>query len=101
MADRLINYNLYLETVIRGYHAYLPECTLTLRESLNVEIGEDAIIHEQHVPQLVSADEETIGHIPWYLFKIYHFCVKLLTSMHCNGLNGTSSFIFTHLVLTN
>ena len=20
--------------------------------------------------------------------KIYHFCVKLLTSMHCNGLNG-------------
>ena len=23
-----------------------------------------------------------------FINKIYHFCVKLLTSMHCNGLNG-------------
>ena len=33
-------------------------------------------------------DQNTESHAKLTGIKIYHFCVKLLTSMHCNGLNG-------------
>ena len=32
--------------------------------------------------------QNTESHAKFTGIKIYHFCVKLLTSMHCNGLNG-------------
>ena len=40
------------------------------------------------IPNSKLRDLIAKGHAKLTGIKIYHFCVKLLTSMHCNGLNG-------------
>ena len=36
---------------------------------------------------LIAKGQSTESHVNLTGMKIHHLCVKLLTSMHCNGLN--------------
>ena len=51
------NYTFFLETAIRGYHAYLPSHKLTLEEILSVEPDAHAISHDVYAMKFL-ADEE-------------------------------------------
>ena len=49
--------------------------------------GDLSIIPNSKLRDLIQKARNTESHAKLTGIKIYHFCVKLLTSRHCNGLN--------------
>ena len=50
--------------------------------------GDLSIILNSKLRDLIAKAQNTESHAKLTGIKIYHFCVKLLTIMHSNGLNG-------------
>eukprot|EP00795_Rhopilema_esculentum_P009982 gene9982-18605_t len=73
MAD---NFVFFLETVVRGYHAYLSTYKLTLGEILVITPDPDSVMHDKYVMKYTTMEEEHIvGHIPKHLSRL---CFKFI-----------------------
>ena len=66
----------FLETVVRGYHAYLSTYKLTLGEILVITPDPDSVMHDKYVMKYTTKEEEHIvGHIPKHLSRL---CFKFI-----------------------
>eukprot|EP00794_Sanderia_malayensis_P012460 gene12463-13748_t len=73
MAD---NFVFFLQSVVRGYHAYLSTYKLTLGEILVITPDPDAVMHDKYGMKYATKEEEPIvGHIPKHLSQL---CFKFI-----------------------
>ena len=72
---RMANYSMYLDAVIRGYHAYLHEYTLTLGEILTVESDPEAVQYDKFAMKFMTPQEKIGGHIPKHFSQL---CFKFV-----------------------
>ena len=67
---------MFLESVVRAYHAYLSTYTLTLGEILNADANPGAVRYDKYAMKYyTSSEEHTVGLIPKYLSKL---CFKFV-----------------------
>lgn len=68
----MADYHLYLETSVRGYHAYVQNLSkdLNLGEIFYAEHDSSAVMHDPNVMRYAQSDGETVGHIPKYLSRL-------------------------------
>lgn len=69
----MADYCMFLESVIRGYHVYLKDHTLTLGEILTVESDPESVNPDKFGMKFISSEEDTVGHIPKHISEIC-FC---------------------------
>eukprot|EP00112_Aurelia_sp_Birch-Aquarium-sp1_P016954 Seg3886.3 transcript_id=Seg3886.3/GoldUCD/mRNA.D3Y31 product="hypothetical protein" protein_id=Seg3886.3/GoldUCD/D3Y31 len=68
------NFVFFLETVVRGYHAYLSTYKLTLGEILVITPDPDAVMHDKYVMKYTTKEEER--HIPKHLSRHCFKCIE-------------------------
>ena len=76
-----IDHCLYVETVIRGYHAYLLNHELTLGEVCIVESDPNGLVHDKYCLKFVAPNGQTVGHVPKFMSKLCflrHFHNKVI-----------------------
>ena len=70
------NFAFFLETEVRGYHAYLSTYKLTLGKILVITPDPDAMMHDKYAMKYTTKEEEHfVGHIPKHLSRR---CFKLI-----------------------
>ena len=91
IASRIFNFSSPLSGL--DYHQFHKtpsqcECNTSYQPYGHVITGDLSIIPNSKLRDLITKARNTESHAKLTGIKIYHFYVKLLTSMHCNEPNG-------------
>ena len=95
IASKIFNFSSTLSGL--DYHQFrnnIPQCECNTSSQLyqpygHVITNDLSIITNSKLTDLIAKGQKYLKSLAKLTgIKIYHFCLKLLTSMHCNGLNG-------------